>query len=212
MLDINELRKDYQLKSLEIKDLNPDPFLQFEIWFQHAQQAQVGEPNAMILATASAEKRPSCRTVLLKGIDAKGFLFFTNYNSRKGEDLASNPFACTTFFWHELERQVVIKGHVEKLTQEESHTYFASRPRGSQLGAWASPQDQVIASREVLEQAFSEYEKKFKGQDIPSPPYWGGYRLLPERFEFWQGRANRLHDRFRYQLQDGVWVIERLAP
>jgi pyridoxamine 5'-phosphate oxidase len=212
MLDINHIRKEYRLKSLDINNLNPDPFLQFNAWFDEAQLAEVMEANAMALATASAQGRPSCRIVLLKGSDSKGFLFFTNYNSRKGIDLASNPFACVTFYWRELERQVIIDGSIEKLTREEGELYFASRPRGSQLGAWASHQDESVASREELERAYGHFEKMYERKSIPMPPYWGGYRLLPERFEFWQGRPNRLHDRFRYLLRNGSWQIDRLAP
>lgn len=212
MLNISTLRKEYRLKSLDISNLNADPFLQFNHWFQEAQNAQVLEANAMTLATASSQGRPSCRTVLLKGIDSKGLLFFTNYDSRKGIELASNPFACVTFYWSELERQVIIDGRVEKISREESQAYFNLRPRGSQLSAWASHQDQVISSREDLEESYHRYENMYAGEAIPLPPYWGGYRLLPDRFEFWQGRVNRLHDRFRYLLKNDVWHIDRLAP
>jgi pyridoxamine 5'-phosphate oxidase len=212
MLDISNLRKEYRFKSLDIDNLDSHPFSQFNSWFQEAQQAQVLESNAMSLATTSDKGRPSCRSLLLKGVDSKGFLFFTNYESRKGIDLACNPFACMTFYWRELERQVIISGQVEKLTREESLAYFISRPRRSQLGAWASHQDQVIASRAELENAYLYYEKMYADQSIPIPPYWGGYRLLPDHFEFWQGRTNRLHDRFRYQLKDNHWQIDRLAP
>jgi pyridoxamine 5'-phosphate oxidase len=212
MLDVIHIRKEYRLKSLDISNLNSDPFLQFNAWFDEAQHAEVMEANAMALATASAQGRPSCRIVLLKGSDAKGFLFFTNYNSRKGTDLASNPFACVTFYWPELERQVIIDGSIEKLKREEGDLYFASRPRGSQLGTWASHQDESVASREALEMAYGHFERMYEGKSIPMPPYWGGYRLLPERFEFWQGRPNRLHDRFRYLLKDDSWQIDRLAP
>lgn len=212
MLNINELRREYRLKSLDLSSLNTSPFLQFCLWFEEARQAQVLELNAMALATASREGRPSCRTLLLKQIDAKGFIFFTNYDSRKGQDLAGNPLACATFYWAELERQVIIEGGVEKLTPKESESYFASRPRGSQLGTWASHQDQILTSREELEEAYRHFEKMYEGKPIPKPPYWGGYRLLPERFEFWQGRTNRLHDRFRYLFINDMWQIERLAP
>jgi pyridoxamine 5'-phosphate oxidase len=191
MLNIHGLRKEYRLKSLNLNDLNSDPFLQFYVWFTEAEQAQVLELNVMALATASVEGRPSCRIVLLKQMDARGFSFFTNYDSRKGQELARNPFACATFYWHELERQVIIEGETEKLTHQESETYFASRPRGSQLGAWASHQDQILMSREELEEAYHHFEKMYAGKTIPKPPYWGGYRLLPTSFEFWQGRANR---------------------
>lgn len=212
MLNIKNLRQEYRLKSLDIVNLNSDPFLQFHLWFKEAQEAQVLEPNAFTLATASAEGRPSSRTILLKGMDEKGFLFFTNYQSRKGRDLSVNPFGCMTFYWAELERQVILDGCVEKISQEESEAYFASRPRSSQLGSWASHQDQTIESREELETAYRNYEQEFEGKPVPKPPYWGGYRLLPVRFEFWQGRQNRLHDRLRYLLTDVTWKIERLAP
>lgn len=212
MLNINNLRIEYRLKSLNLRDLNPNPFLQFCVWFKEAQRVQVLELNAMVLATASVEGRPSCRTLLLKQIDAKGFLFFTNYDSQKGRDLAHHPFACATFYWAELERQVILDGKIEKLTHQESEIYFASRPRGSQLGTWASHQDQILNSREELEDAYKYFEKLYENKAIPMPPYWGGYRLMPERFEFWQGRANRLHDRFRYLLINHEWQIDRLAP
>lgn len=212
MLNINELRKEYRLKSLDISDLNFNPFVQFSLWFQEAQEAEVVEPNAMVLATASPQGRPSCRTVLLKIINSQGLVFFTNYDSRKGKDLTSNPFACVTFYWRELERQVIIDGRVEKLSQAESESYFLSRPRGSQLGAWASHQDQVVSSREELEQNYQHFEEVYAGNIIPMPPYWGGYCLLAERFEFWQGRPNRLHDRLCYLLKDHAWQMTRLAP
>lgn len=212
MLKINHLRKEYQLKSLDLSNLNSNPFLQFSIWFEEAKQAQILELNAMALATASAEGRPSCRTVLLKEMNSEGFVFFTNYESRKGRDLAQNPFACATFYWAELERQIVIEGRIEKLTSQESDSYFFSRPRGSQLGAWASHQDQVIHSRKELEESYRHFEKIYESKAIPRPSYWGGYCLYPERFEFWQGRTNRLHDRFRYLLIDHIWQIDRLAP
>jgi pyridoxamine 5'-phosphate oxidase len=212
MLNINDLRKEYRLKSLDLSNLNPDPFLQFYAWFEEAQEAQVSELNAMVLATASAEGRPSCRTVLLKQMDNRGMTFFTNYDSRKGKELASNPFACVTFYWSELERQVIVEGKTEKIALDESEAYFALRPRGSQLGAWASHQDQILHSRDELEENYRHFEKLYEGKSIPKPPYWGGYRLLPESFEFWQGRASRLHDRFRYHLMENVWQIDRLAP
>lgn len=213
MLDIKNLRNEYGLKSLDISDLNLDPFLQFKLWFEEAQHAQIAEVNAMSLATSSDQGRPSCRTILLKGIDEKGgFQFFSNYDSRKGVDLDSNPFACMLFYWRELERQVIIQGTVEKLSQEESEAYFSSRPRMSQLGAWASHQDEIVASRKELEKAYHHFEKIYKDKPIPKPSYWGGYRLLPSQFEFWQGRANRLHDRYRYLLKENRWHIDRLAP
>jgi len=211
-LNLSHLRKDYRLKSLEINEVADNPFLQFKVWFQEAQQAQVLESNAMSLATASVKGYPSCRIVLLKGIDDQGFLFFTNYESRKGRDLAENPLACAVFFWAELERQVIISGEIERLPKGNSEAYFSSRPRGSQLGAWASKQGHIVETREVLETDYQEYEKQFEGQPIPMPPYWGGYRLIPQRIEFWQGRSDRLHDRLQYRLSEQQWIIERLSP
>ncbi|WP_068467432.1 pyridoxamine 5'-phosphate oxidase [Candidatus Protochlamydia phocaeensis] len=211
MLDIHKLRQDYQLRSLDLPDLDPDPIKQFEQWFQEALHAHVLEPNAMTLATASLQAAPSCRTMLLKAIDT-GFIFFTNYESRKGRELDENPQASLGFLWKELERQVIIEGCAEKLSRQESERYFLSRPRGSQLGAWASHQSQVIPSRSALEEAFEHVNKEYEGKIIPLPPYWGGYRLLPKRFEFWQGRHNRLHDRLSYKLINQIWTIERLAP
>lgn len=206
------LRKEYRLQSLDRGDLHQDPFTQFKKWLAEAKHAQVLEPNAMTLATVSASGTPSCRTVLLKGIDPNGFLFYTNYESRKGQELAENPQACLCFLWKELERQVIIGGCVEKLSFKESASYFGSRPRGSQLGAWISKQSQPISSREILEKEYVYFQQLYEGIPIPLPPYWGGYRLLPNRFEFWQGRENRLHDRFSYLLNDKGWNIERLAP
>lgn len=212
MLNIKDLRREYHAKEVDLKDLNQDPFIQFEIWFQDAFEGQILEPNAMILATASLQAKPSSRTVLLKGMDQRGFIFFTNYESRKAHELAENPYASVTFPWLKIERQVIIEGSVEKLSLEESTTYFATRPRTSQLGTWASHQDQVIPSRDILEQEFVRLEKEFKDKKIPLPPYWGGYRILPTMFEFHQGRANRLHDRFQYTLKDHYWQIARLSP
>lgn len=212
MLNINNLRREYRLKSLDLNDLNTDPFLQFCAWFEEARLGQILELNAMALATATRKGRPSCRTILLKQIDSKGFVFFTNSDSRKGRELAENPFASAVFYWAELERQVILEGGIEKLSSQESESYFASRPRGSQLGTWASHQDQILNSRKELENGYRDFEKKYEDKIIPKPPYWDGYRLVPERFEFWQGRANRLHDRFRYFLIENRWQIERLAP
>lgn len=212
MLNLHQLRQEYRLKALDINDLDRDPFKQFTKWFQEAVTAQIPEMNAMALATATTLGRPSCRMVLLKEVLDEGFTFFTNTESRKGKELADNPFACVTFYWHELERQIIISGKIEPLEKSHVEIYFAERPRESQLGAWASHQDQILPSREALEKAFRHYEEKFANSPIPPPPYWGGYLLIPDRFEFWQGRTNRLHDRFRYQLQNAVWQLERLAP
>lgn len=214
MLNINELRKEYRLKSLRRNELVADPFAQFEKWFQEALQAVVPEPNAMCLATATLQGEPSSRTVLLKGKDQRGYYFFTSFESRKSRDLDANPRACATFYWKELERQVIISGDVEKLLQEESEKYFLSRPRGSRLAVWASHQDQVLSSRDDLEKHYKHFEKKFEGKEVPKPDYWGGYRIVPLWFEFWQGRPNRLHDRFRYTraVEGDLWLIERLSP
>jgi pyridoxamine 5'-phosphate oxidase len=212
MLNLNALRQEYRLKALDISDLDPNPLMQFKHWFQDAQNAQIPEVNAMALATSSSEGRPSCRMVLLKKIDHQEFIFFTNRQSRKGRDLAVNPYACATFYWHGLERQIILDGGIIPLAQEEAEAYFDSRPRGSQLGSWASHQDQPLTSREELEKAYRHYEEKFADGPIPMPSYWGGYCLKPDHFEFWQGRANRLHDRFRYLLIEDKWLISRLAP
>jgi len=194
-------------------DANPDPLLQFQKWFAEALAAQIKEPNAMVLATVGPGGRPSTRTVLLKGVDARGFSFFTNYESRKALELAANPHAALTFPWLELERQVGVEGTVSKLPREESQAYFQIRPRGSRLGAWASRQSGVIPGRAFLEERLKQLEARYPGEEIPLPPNWGGYMLAPERIEFWQGRPDRLHDRLRYTRRpDGTWVIERLSP
>ncbi len=212
-MSLADLRIDYSLSGLLEKDLARDPFRQFDKWFQEAQAAKVVEPNAMTLATATRDGRPSARTVLLKGVDGRGFVFFTNYESRKGRELAENPRATLLLPWLALERQVVIDGVVSKITREESAAYFHSRPRASQLGAWVSPQSSIITGRTVLEDAMKVLEKKHAGGEIPVPPAWGGYRLTPETVEFWQGRRSRLHDRLRYRREAaGEWTIERLAP
>ena len=208
-----DLRQEYTQRSLDRPDVLPDPVAQFERWFADAQRAQIHEPNAMHLATVSADGRPTARIVLLKGIEDGSFLFYTNYRSQKGQQLQQQPYAALTFFWPELERQVRIEGSVSQLSDERSTAYFHSRPRGSQLGAWVSPQSEVIADRAVLEQRQRELAEQFGDQPIPRPPHWGGFALRPDRLEFWQGRPSRLHDRLRYQQQnEDQWVIERLAP
>jgi pyridoxamine 5'-phosphate oxidase len=207
-----DLRKDYCLAGLVETDLARDPFRQFEKWFQEAEAAKLPEPNAMTLATATREGRPSARTVLLKGVDGRGFLFFSNYESRKARELALNPFASLLFPWLPLERQVVVEGPVAKVPREESETYFHSRPRASQLSAWSSQQSSIIPSRQVLEENMKMLEAKYAGREVPLPPHWGGWRLVPETVEFWQGRRSRLHDRLRYRREKENWVVERLAP
>ena len=207
-----EMRKDYSLAGLAQKDLARDPFRQFEKWFQEVEAAKVAEPNAMVLATATRDGRPSTRTVLLKALDGRGFVFFTNYDSRKGRDLAENARVSLLFPWIAYERQVIVEGAVTRLPREESDAYFHSRPRPSQLAAWASPQSTIIGSRAALEEAMKTLERKYAGLEVPLPPHWGGYRVTPESVEFWQGRRNRLHDRLRYRREKDGWIVERLAP
>lgn len=211
-MSLADLRKDYSLAGLTEKDLARDPFRQFEQWFQEAQAAKLTEPNAMTLATATREGRPSARTVLLKGLDGRGFVFYSNYESRKGREIAANPLATLVFPWIALERQVIIEGPLAKVAREESETYFHSRPRASQLGAWVSQQSSIIAGREVLEETMKALDKKYAGQEVPTPPNWGGWRVAPETVEFWQGRRSRLHDRLRYRREKDGWTVERLAP
>lgn len=210
---VADIRKDYHLKGLRETDANPDPFQQFQTWFDQALAAQLPEPNAMTLATAAKDGKPSARIVLLKGFDERGFKFYTNYQSHKGQELAENPQAALVFWWAELERQVRIEGQVEKVSAQESDEYFHSRPFNSRLGAWASEQSQVVESREVLERRWQELKTKYENQDVPRPPDWGGFRVIPSAIEFWQGRPSRLHDRLLYhRLDDGKWKIERLSP
>ena len=213
MTSLAELRKNYSLGSLDVADINRNPFRQFDTWFQQAVDAQLPEPNTMTLATVDSRGRPSARIVLIKGVDERGFVFFTNYESRKGRELAANPYASLLFYWIELERQVRVEGRIVKTSAEESDTYFASRPLGSRIGAWASNQSQVIESRSQLETREREISLQY-GEQVPRPPHWGGYRLVPEAIEFWQGRPSRLHDRllFTRSSESSDWQISRLSP
>lgn len=212
-ISIADIRKDYKLQTLSENDVVKDPFGQFEKWWQEAIHAGIDEPNAMTLATASADGMPDARIVLLKAFDTQGFTFFTNYNSSKGMQLLENPRASLVFFWKELERQVRISGLVSLASEKVSDEYFNSRPEGSRIGAWASPQSESIESREWLEQNEKKYQEEWAGHMITRPPHWGGYLLKPVKIEFWQGRPSRLHDRLLYTLQkSGSWKIERLAP
>lgn len=211
--NIADIRKDYQLKSLQENELDPSPFNQFSLWWDEAVESEIVEVNAMTLATASLAGIPSARIVLLKSFTEDGFIFFTNYKSKKGNELNENPNAGLVFFWKELERQVRISGMVKKISAAESDTYYQSRPIGSRIGAWASPQSKVIESRTVIEKSIADAEEKFASGVIMRPPYWGGFIVLPSVIEFWQGRPSRLHDRLQYTLQDdGNWKIDRLAP
>ncbi len=213
MDSIADIRKDYKLKSLNEADIDSNAIRQFGLWWQDALDSEIDEVNAVTLSTATIDGKPSARIVLLKGYDENGFVFFTNYESHKGKELASNPQACMVFFWKELERQIRVEGIVEKISEKESDQYFLSRPAGSQLGAWASPQSTVIKSRDVIEETLKKYGARFSTQPVARPPYWGGYRLQPQLIEFWQGRSSRLHDRLQYSLQkNGDWKIDRLAP
>lgn len=210
---IADLRKDYSSQSLLETDIEKNPFDQFEKWWTQAVNSQIEEPNAMTLATASADGMPSARIMLLKGFDKNGFVFFTNYKSYKAMHLEENPKACLVFFWKELERQVRITGLVKRVSEKESDDYFLSRPKGSQVGAWASSQSQVIESRDWLDKRYLELAEEFKEKELKRPPHWGGYRVTPVIIEFWQGRPSRLHDRIQYTLEEnGNWKIERLSP
>ncbi|MGB0713743.1 MAG: pyridoxamine 5'-phosphate oxidase [Gammaproteobacteria bacterium] len=212
-MNIADLRREYVYAGLSRSELDEDPFAQFEKWFQQASDAKVEQPNAMSLATAGGDGMPSLRTVLLKYFDRQGFVFYTNYGSHKARDLEANPQAALLFPWLELDRQVKIQGPVEKISAAESLKYFTSRPRGSQIGAWCSHQSRVVSSRSMLEAKFQEVKERFGDGAIPLPSFWGGYRVVPRMIEFWQGRENRLHDRFRFDLAaDGDWNIRRLAP
>jgi len=211
-MDILSIRKDYTLKSLDISDVNNSPFEQFHQWLREAISAEALEVNAMTLSTLHADGYPNGRVVLLKELDY-GFVFFSNYQSEKGQELENHPKASLTFFWPELERQVRVMGTVEKISQSQSDEYFLSRPKGSQIGAWASPQSHKIRSREVLEERLKEMQLRFEEEKLVRPPHWGGYRVLPHKIEFWQGRPSRLHDRILYEKNEaGAWTISRLAP
>jgi pyridoxamine 5'-phosphate oxidase len=214
-MSIADIRREYNLAGLRRSDLDADPIIQFGRWFEQAaaRPGNLGDVNACTLATADKDGRPSVRIVLLKGVDARGFIFFTNYDSRKGSELAENPNASMVFYWPDQERQVCIAGQATKIPRSESETYFKSRPRGSRLAAWASHQGEVLANREALEKQWQELQAKYPGDDVPMPPNWGGFVLVPSRIEFWQGRPSRLHDRFRYSKQaEDKWLIERLSP
>ena len=209
--DLAQLRRDYELKTLDETHVDRDPLKQFGVWMVEAIHAQVPEPTAMTLATADASGKPSSRIVLLKGVDPRGFVFFTNYESRKGRDLAANPQAALTFLWKELERQVRIEGRVEKVSAEESAAYYATRPLGARIGAWASPQSDPIESRQWLEARWAMLSEEY-GETPQCPPHWGGYRVMPDSLEFWQGRRSRLHDRIVYTREGNAWKLARLAP
>ena len=212
MDSIANIRKDYRLQSLNENEVDANPINQFSIWWNEAISSSIDEVNAMTLATASIEGKPDARIVLLKGYDEKGFVFFTNYESRKALEMAANPFATLVFFWKELERQVRIEGAVEKISAADSDAYFQSRPEGSRIGAWASPQSRVIDNREILEENVKQLGIKYGEGFIPRPEHWGGYLVAPTQIEFWQGRSSRLHDRILYRRENGAWVIKRLAP
>jgi pyridoxamine 5'-phosphate oxidase len=211
-IDLAGTRRNYHLQSLSEKEVNADPIIQFQQWLQMAMQTET-EPNAMMLATCTPDGKPSARIVLLKGVQHGGFVFFTNYDSKKGKQIEKNPYGSLVFFWKQTERQVRIEGVIKKISEQESDEYFASRPEESQIGAWSSPQSKVIENREVLENNATENRKKFQSKKIPRPSNWGGYMLKPVLIEFWQGRSGRLHDRLQYTLQQNEsWIIERLAP
>lgn len=208
----NRLRREYTHRGLDEQSARSNPLDQFTAWLYEAVDARIVEPNAMVLATADAQGRPAARTVLLKDFDERGFVFFTNYESQKGRELNENPRASLVFLWKELERQVRVDGPVQRVSREESETYFRSRPFEARLGAWASPQSRPVAKREALEGAFEALRARYASQDVPLPPYWGGYRVQHQELEFWQGRPNRLHDRLLYTREAGGWSVRRLAP
>jgi pyridoxamine 5'-phosphate oxidase len=211
-VDASSLRQEYTSAGLDKADVDPDPIVQFHEWFENAVEADLHEPNAMILATATNDGKPSARTVLLKGYDERGFVFYTNYEGRKAKEIEANPACALLFYWGELERQVRIEGRATRLSGEESDAYFASRPPGSRLGAWASEQSHPVEDRSILEERVRALQAEYKGREIPRPPFWGGYRIEPETIEFWQGRENRLHDRIVYHRSGRGWKIVRLQP
>lgn len=211
-MNIGDIRTDYRRQALSEQDVDADPIAQFTRWFDEAVKAAVVEPNAMCLATATPDAYPSARMVLLKGVDARGFVFYTDYRSRKGQELADNPHASLCFFWAELERQVRINGAVQRVSRAESDAYFQSRPLPSRVGAWTSHQSMVLPDRSVLEQQLTANEARFASAEVPLPEHWGGFRIIPEEIEFWQGRESRLHDRIQFRREAGVWVKRRLSP
>jgi pyridoxamine 5'-phosphate oxidase len=213
-MKIADLRQDYLLKSLDVSDVNANPFSQFETWFNEALKSEILEPNAMTLATVSSEGKPSARVVLLKGLETDGFVFYTNYDSRKGQNMGQNPHVALCFNWLDLQRQVRIEGIVSKVSDEISTEYFNSRPKSSRIGAWSSPQSQIVKNRAFLEENYKELTKKYENTEgVPRPENWGGYIVKPTLIEFWQGRSSRLHDRVVYEkTEGGAWKIERLAP
>ena len=211
-MDASSLRQEYTSAGLDKADVDPDPIVQFHEWFENAVEADLHEPNAIILATATTDGKPSARTVLLKGYDERGFVFYTNYEGRKAKEIEVNPACALLFYWGELERQVRIEGRATRLSGEESDAYFASRPPGSRLGAWASEQSHPVEDRSILEERVRALEAEYEGREIPRPPFWGGYRIEPDTIEFWQGRENRLHDRIVYYPSGRGWKIVRLQP
>jgi len=211
-MDLHDLRREYARSGLSEEDLAANPTAQFQDWFNIINQPGTIDATAMIVATVSKEGIPSQRTVLLKSFDDEGFVFFTNYESQKGQDIEVNPTISLIFAWHQIERQVIIRGRVKKVSEAESEAYFNTRPRGSQIATWVSRQSKQVPSRKMMEDTFADLEENWEGQEIPKPPYWGGYRVVPERFEFWQGRVSRLHDRLVYEKNGQDWQVKRLAP